>query len=73
VSQSDSVKFALRDAMLAFPHLRVGQLIWNATNGADLFYLGDKELAEMLRAFVKEVHNGQRERSNGKTAQRCRD
>ena len=54
MSARDSVRFALRDAMFAFPSLRFGQIIQNATKGRDLFYMADEHLARMLRTYIKD-------------------
>jgi hypothetical protein len=48
---------ALRElaaAAKAFPQLRICQLIGNATNKPDTFYVTDEELARWLREYVKE-------------------
>lgn len=43
---------AIRAALQAYPDLRVGQLIENARQGKDLFYLENDELAEMITRYV---------------------
>jgi hypothetical protein len=42
------VLWSVYRAWVRYPHLRFGQLIWNATDGADLFYMeNDEAVAEM--------------------------
>ena len=44
---------AIKNALTVFPGLRVGQLIHNATHGADIFYTTDEDLALMIEDFIK--------------------
>lgn len=52
--QIDETLAALREAWLAFPHLRLGQLISNAVPGvSDVFYVTDDAMTEALRRYTK--------------------
>ena len=57
-TKSDTLA-ALNRAMIAWPHLRVGQLLFNAiescpdTEGRDLFYITNGELLKALNYFWK--------------------
>jgi hypothetical protein len=43
-------------AMMRFKHLRLGQLLHNATGKDDLFYISDPELAASLQLYI-DTHN----------------
>lgn len=42
----------LRRAQEKLPGMRIGQLIYNATNGADIFYWSDDKLIRTIENFV---------------------
>ena len=55
-ASTDDLKTQMMTLILAlwkkFPHLRLGQLIDNATRGESLFYMEDADLLDMLSDFL---------------------
>ena len=51
-SDSTEAITVLAVAIAKFPHLRICQLIVNATDRSDPFYVTDSQLASYLRAYI---------------------
>lgn len=54
MTTSAEITTLIRSAKLAFPGMRVGQLIWDATMGEDIFYMSDEDLARHIRTYMSE-------------------